>query len=132
MLKVVLRLTAVVMVPALVAVVMPRSWMAAAHRGLGLGELPGGVLVEYLARTSSALYGAIGVMLWLLSCDVLKYASVIRYIGAAFVVLALTVVTVLSPHSGEPGFAYVVIDASTGIAFGVVVLILAAKIRRPR
>ena len=41
---------------ALVAVVMPLSWMAATHRWLGLGEMPTGPVVEYLARSVSAFY----------------------------------------------------------------------------
>jgi hypothetical protein len=36
---------------ALVPVFMPMSWMAAAHRWLGLGEMPTGPIVEYLARS---------------------------------------------------------------------------------
>jgi hypothetical protein len=35
---------------ALAAVVMPMPWMAAIHRWLGLGEMPTGPVVEYLAR----------------------------------------------------------------------------------
>ena len=38
---------------ALVPVVMPWSWMAATHRWLGLGEMPSGPIVEYLARSLS-------------------------------------------------------------------------------
>jgi hypothetical protein len=39
---------------ALVPVVMSWSWMAATYRWLGLGEMPSGPIVEYLARSLSS------------------------------------------------------------------------------
>ena len=50
-----LRFVGVPALFALVAVFMPVSWMAATHRWLGLGEMPAGPVVEYLARSVSAL-----------------------------------------------------------------------------
>jgi hypothetical protein len=47
---------------ALVAVVMPFSWMVAAHRWLGLGEMPSCPVVEYLARSVSAFYALFGAL----------------------------------------------------------------------
>ena len=47
---------------ALVPVVMPFSWMAATHRWLGLGEMPTGPVVEYLARSLSAFYALFGAL----------------------------------------------------------------------
>ena len=41
-----LRLVGVPALFALVAVVMPVSWMAATHRWVGLGEMPTGPVVE--------------------------------------------------------------------------------------
>jgi len=130
LLKILLRVTGAVMALALAAVVMPRSWMARAHRELGLGDLPAGMLIEYLARSVSALYGAIGVALWLLACDVRKHLGAIRFTGAAFVVLAPIALAVLWPHYGKPGFLYVAADASAGIMFGLLALILSAKVQR--
>ena len=49
---------------ALVPVVMPLSWMAATHRWPGLGGMPTGPIVEYLARSLSAFYALIGVYAW--------------------------------------------------------------------
>src|SRR5262245_27062262 len=46
-----LRIVGVPALFALVAVFMPVSWMAATHRWLGLGEMPTGPVVEYLARS---------------------------------------------------------------------------------
>jgi len=48
---------------ALVPVFMPVSWMAGTHRWLGLGEMPTGPIVEYLARSLSAFYALVGALL---------------------------------------------------------------------
>ena len=58
-----LRLVGVGSLFALVAVVMPSTWMAATHRWLGLGEMPTGPVVEYLARDLSAFYALAGALL---------------------------------------------------------------------
>ena len=50
-LVILLRFGGVIALFAVVAVVMPTSWMAATHRWLGLGEMPTGPVVEYLARS---------------------------------------------------------------------------------
>ncbi len=49
-LVILLRIVGVGSLFALVAVFMPSSWMAATHRWLGLGEMPTGPVVEYLAK----------------------------------------------------------------------------------
>jgi hypothetical protein len=49
-LVILLRFVGVGALFALVAVFMPSSWMAATHRRLGMGEMPTGPVVEYLAR----------------------------------------------------------------------------------
>jgi hypothetical protein len=57
-----LRLVGVGSLFSLVAVVMPSTWMAATHRWLGLGEMPTGPVVEYLARDLSAFYALVGAL----------------------------------------------------------------------
>ena len=59
-LVILLRFGGVIALFALVAVFMPLSWMAATHRWLGLGEMPTGPVVEYLARSLSAFYAFLG------------------------------------------------------------------------
>src|SRR5260370_29533176 len=54
---------------ALVPVVMPWSWMAATHRWLGLGEMPTGPIVEYLARSLSAFYALVGALCLVMASD---------------------------------------------------------------
>ena len=70
-LVILLRFVGVGSLSALVAVVMPSTWMAATHRWLGLGEMPTGPVVEYLARSLSAFYAVMGALCrWLrLTCS---------------------------------------------------------------
>lgn len=60
------------------AMSLPRSLLEAVHRGLGLGEFPREPIAEYLARSSSMLYGCCGVLLLFLSRDIVRYAPVLR------------------------------------------------------
>jgi hypothetical protein len=54
-LVILLRILGVSALSALVAVFMPLSWLAATHRWLGRPEMPAAPVVEYLARSVSAL-----------------------------------------------------------------------------
>ena len=74
-----LRLSACILVLAVAAIFLPTSWMAAIHRWLGLGTFPEAPIVEYLARTESALYAIFGGLLLVISRDVRRYHAVILY-----------------------------------------------------
>ena len=63
--KLFLRVVGTVALLAVVAVVMPYSWMDAVHQRLGMGKLPPEPIVGYLARSTSAFYAMLG---GLLSC----------------------------------------------------------------
>jgi hypothetical protein len=56
-----LRVTGVIMLTALGAVVMPFGWMNSIHQQLGLGALPNVPIVGYLTRSISALYALHGL-----------------------------------------------------------------------
>jgi hypothetical protein len=71
---------------ALLAVVMPRHWMAVAHKFVGLGALPEGPIVGYLARSASALYALHGAMVLFISFDVVRYERLIRLMAVAALV----------------------------------------------
>lgn len=48
-----LRLTGTVEIGAFLAVAMPRQWMDAGHRWLGLGAMPEGAIVSFIIRQAS-------------------------------------------------------------------------------
>lgn len=73
------------------AVVMPFSWMMEIHAYLGLGVMPGEPIVEYLARSLSALYAILGFILWHVSFRLDGYLGLVRLLGIVFVVFGLVI-----------------------------------------
>jgi len=74
---------------ALVAVFMPGSWMAATHCWLGLGEMPTGPVVEYLARSVSAFYALFGALCLVVASDLERYRPLVRFLGVTFPVMGV-------------------------------------------
>jgi hypothetical protein len=74
-----LRLTALTLLPAALAVLMPHAWMSLVHQWLGLNELPDLPMMGYLTRSLSALYAFLGAACWFLSRDVRRYAPLLRF-----------------------------------------------------
>jgi hypothetical protein len=104
--------------------------MAAVHRWLGLGELPRAPIVEYLARSVSAFYGLHGVLLFMLSTDVERYARLIAMIAVTTVLFGLILLAV-DVHAGLP--AYWTIGEGPFVALiGVVLLTLNRAASRQR
>ena len=101
LLIVLLRLGAVMTGLAFLTLPMPVATMASVHRWLGLGELPPGPIVEYLARSVSALYGFHGVLLFLLSTNVDRFAPIIRFV-AVMNVLFGTILIAIDVNAGLP------------------------------
>ncbi len=89
LLRVVLRVVGSVSLLALVAVVMPYSWMDVTHQWLGLGRLPDQPIVGYLARSLSAFYALLGGLLWALSFDLPRHRPTLIYLGGAIIVFGV-------------------------------------------
>lgn len=77
-----LYFNSVVTLCALPAVFMPVEQMDQIHRQMGLGELPRGTIVQYLARSLSAFYVAFGVFTFALARDVDRYAPLVTWWGS--------------------------------------------------
>ena len=86
-LTVFLRVLGTVSGSAALCAVMPLRAMDSAHRALGMGPLPQGPVVEYLARSTSAFYALLGVLLWAASLDLERYRPLVRLLGIAFIAL---------------------------------------------
>jgi hypothetical protein len=74
---------------ALVPVVMPFQWMVAIHRWLGLGEMPDGPVVEYLARSVSAFYALFGAVFLVAAAHLERYRPLVRFLGIALTLVGL-------------------------------------------
>jgi hypothetical protein len=108
---------------ALVAVFMPVSWMAATHRWLGLGEMPTGPVVEYLARSLSAFYALAGALCVVLAADLERYRPLVRLLGIAFALGSLVLLGV-DLAAGMPWW-WTASEGPCGVVFGAVLFVLA-------
>jgi len=125
-LKLLLRIIGSVALVAIVAVVMPYSWMNAVHRWLGMGELPAEPIVGYLARSTSAFYAILGGLFWVVSFDLHRHKVVLCYLGIVVVVFgaALFVIDLLE---GMP-LHWCLTEGPFNIGFGIVILVLSYRI----
>jgi len=100
-LKLLLRLWGAPPLLAIVAFVMPHSWMAAVHEWLGMGLLPDKPIVDYLARYASAFSVFYGVVLFVFAGDVHRYARLIT-IQAILIIVFSAVGAVFGWRAGMP------------------------------
>lgn len=111
---------------ALPFLLFPFAWMGAVHdRVLGLGTLPDAKIVEYMARSLSAMYALHGAVVFRLSFDVERFRPLIGLLGGLHIALGLTVFSI-DLSAGLPWWW--VAGEGPGIAFGgVLVLILVRR-----
>jgi hypothetical protein len=127
MLRWFLRIGGVVTGLAIVPVFMPRAWMDLCHQHLGLGPLPEGPIVEYLARSTSLFYALLGVVLWVLSLDVERHSRAIAAVGAGILACG-PVLLVIDLRAGMPVW-WTVMEGPWVVVIGAVMLLLRAKAR---
>jgi hypothetical protein len=82
-----LRITAIVLLIAVISAIMPFSWMIVIHRQLGMGELPKGPIMGYLTRSLSILYAMHGALVFFVSLDVRRYSPVVKCLAVLSIVL---------------------------------------------
>jgi hypothetical protein len=111
---------------ALVAVFMPQSWMAATHRWLGLGEMPTGPVVEYLARSLSATYAVFGALGLVVAADLDRYRPLVRFLGVAFALLGFVLLGV-DVTAGLPWW-WIAVEGPALIGVGTLMVFLARPI----
>jgi hypothetical protein len=122
-----LRIVGGICLLAIVPLWMPRAWIEACHRFIGLGEFPAAPIAEYLARYASALSAFYGGLLVALSFDVRRHLPIIRY--QAFAIMALSASgAVVGGWAGMP-FWFVGGDAIACWAYCLPMLALSAKLK---
>jgi hypothetical protein len=122
-LVILLRFVGVGSLFALVAVFMPVSWMAATHRCLGLGEMPTGPVVEYLARSLSAFYAVMGDLCLVVAADLERYRPLVRFLGVTFALMSLVLLGV--DLAARMPWWWSASEGPGGVAFGAVLFVLA-------
>ncbi len=88
-LTILLRITAGVLLLAIVPIFFPRALMSTISRAMGVGELPDTAIFEYHARSLSALYAFHGAIVLFLSLDVRRRLPVIKFFAAVAVVFGI-------------------------------------------
>ena len=111
---------------ALVAVLMPLSWMAATHRWLGLGEMPTGPVVEYLARSVSMFYALFGALCLVLASDLKRYRPLVRLLGVALAFMGV-VYTGVDLAAGMPWW-WTALEGPPAVPLGAWVFVLARPV----
>jgi len=114
---------------ALVAVVMPFSWMAATHRWLGLGSMPTGPIVEYLARSLSAFYALVGALCLVMASDLDRYRPLVRFFGVCLALLGI-VFTGVDLAAGMPWW-WTAFEGPGAVPIGALVYYLARPNQKP-
>ena len=127
-LVILLRLSGVILVAAFPAMLLPVSWMAATHEWLGLGTFPESLLVDYLTRSISALYGFHGVLLFVLSADVVRFRPVVVFVALMGIVFGVMMIAV-DLHAGVP-WHWTLCEGPVVAVFGAVVLYLLRSVPR--
>jgi len=94
LLRLFLRIIGTAALLALVAVIMPYSWMNAIHQWLGMGQLPAEPIVGYLARSTSAFYALLGGLFWVASFDLHRHRMVLCYLGIVIVIFGVALLVV--------------------------------------
>src|SRR5207253_777590 len=60
----------------------------------GLGEMPTGPVVEYLARSLSAFYALVGALCLVVATDLERYRPLVRFLGVAFALMSVVLLDV--------------------------------------
>jgi hypothetical protein len=125
-----LRLGALVLLLAFPAMLLPAGWMTATHAWLGLGSFPAAPIVFYLSRSIAALYGFHGVLLWMVSGDLVRYRPIVVYVGVMNMVFGVSILAI-DVLSGLPWY-WVIAEGPPVTSLGVVFLALVRHVPHQR
>ena len=95
-----LRLVAIVQILTIAVIFMPATWIASWHAWVGLGVMSDTPVFRYVLRGASYVQGAIGVLLWVMATDTVRYRPLVVTTAAIYLI-------------GGP--AYYLIDSIAGI-----------------
>lgn len=121
-----LRMLGLINFAAVVAVAAPRGWIARCHELLGMGPFPVESIAGYLARSTSLWFASFGVLLWFVSCDVVRYRGLIVFLGWAMIVQGICMMGI-DWIERMPGW-WIAIEGPTCLLLGASILRLVANV----
>jgi hypothetical protein len=95
-----LRLLAIIQMLTFAVVLMPLEWIASWHAWLGVGVMPDDPVLRYVIRGAALAQAAIGVLLWVIATDVVRFRPLVVATATIYLI-------------GAP--AYYWIDATAGM-----------------
>lgn len=113
---------------AVVAIFLPLATMGRIHSAMGLGPLPQGPVVEYMARSLSIMYAIHGGLFILAATDLRRYSGLISYLGWTLLLLGLLVIGI-DFQADMPRF-WTWGEGPFTVGVAIVVLILNAMVKR--
>jgi hypothetical protein len=122
-LVILLRTVGVTALLALIAAFMPLSWMAAAHGWMGLGEMPTGPIVAYLARSVSLFYSFVGALFLVVTTNLDRYRPIVQFLGLAFALMSIVIFGV--DLAASMPWWWTTFEGPPGVVFGIVICLLA-------
>ncbi len=114
---------------AIPAIFLPFTWMSFIHELLGLGEMPSGPIVLYLARSLSAFYAFVSAITLFVSFDISRYQSFVK-LWASLVILLGIVLLGIDVTAGMP-LSWTLFEGPPTLAVGLLVLWLQGRIDAP-
>ena len=109
-------------------ITMPLSWMSTVHRWLGLGEMPTAPIVEYLARSVSAIDALLGALCLAMASDLERYRPLVRFFGVNLALISI-VFTGVDLLAGMPWW-WTAIEGPLGVPLGALTYYLARPVQR--
>ncbi len=108
---------------AFAAVFLPVSVMASVHDWLGLNQFPDGAITPYLARSTSVLYGAHGVLMAYTGWTIRRHWRYVPIFGWLHIVIGITllITDILAPLP----LYWIVAEGGPIAALGALILWLA-------
>jgi hypothetical protein len=116
-----LRFVAILQVLTALIVFLPENLLATFQAAIGLGQLPHLPLFLYVLRGAAYCQGAIGVLLWIIAGDVVRYRALVLATGVIYLAAA-PAFCLIHAEAGTPMW-WAILDSASCFAVGAVVLL---------
>ena len=106
-------------------VIVPLAWLDGWHVWLGLGAMPQDAVLRYVLRAAGYVQGGIGVLLWIMATDVVRYRPLIVAVGAIYLI-GSPVFYFIETQAQMP-FFWIMLDCVSTFVVGAGLLVLCRR-----
>jgi hypothetical protein len=129
-LKIILRLSGLLLVTAFIAVFLPYKTMNIIHQYMGLGILPQTPIVDYLARSLSLFYGVHGIITLYISFNLIRFLPILKLLCYIGISMGITLFFI-DVHAEMPA-RWTYAEAPLVISVNLLVYFLAIRLEREK